>query len=128
MADSTATELSYFFKAMQEDREGWLGKDGLVISDGAFAGADWVLTPYPGKSLTNKQQWYNFCLSSTRMYVEQVFGQWKSRWRVLIKESQCSHKTMSQDQVWVVLFLSRGVGESCQSVLQRGSALSGNWE
>jgi len=29
------------------------------------------------------------------MYVEQTFGQWKNRWRVLIREQQCRHGTMT---------------------------------
>ena len=95
MADSTATQLSYFYEQITIDREGWLGKNGVLVSDGACGISDFIMVPYPGTILTNKQQWFNFCFSSTRMYVEQVFGMWKSRWRVCIREQQCSHSLMS---------------------------------
>eukprot|EP00873_Tetraselmis_striata_P009068 jgi/Tetstr1/429332/TSEL_019250.t1 len=35
MSDSTATQLSSFYQGMFEDKEGWLGPDSLLISDGA---------------------------------------------------------------------------------------------
>jgi hypothetical protein len=96
MADSTATQLSYFYEQITKDREGWLGKDGVLVSDGACGISDFIMVPYPGTILTNKQLWFNFCFSSTRMFVEQVFGMWKSRWRVCIREQQCSHSLMSK--------------------------------
>ena len=95
MSDSTATQLSYFYNEMLKDSDSWLGPDGLLLSDGACGIGDFIMTPYPGTQLTNKQQYFNFCLSSTRMFVEQTFGMWKSRWRVLIKEQVVSHETMS---------------------------------
>ena len=95
MSDSTATQNAAFFKGMTQDSEGWLGEHGILLSDGACGISSFIMTPYPGTLLTNKQQWFNFCFSSTRMYVEQVFGMWKSRWRVCIKEQQCSHGQMS---------------------------------
>eukprot|EP00951_Prasinocladus_malaysianus_P017943 scaffold142167_cov15-Prasinocladus_malaysianus.AAC.1 len=95
MSDSTATQLSFFYNEMLVDHEAWLGPHGVMISDGACGINDFIMTPYPGTQLTNMQQWFNFCFSSTRMFVEQVFGQWKSRWRLLIREQQCSHAVMS---------------------------------
>jgi len=95
MSDSTACQLSNFHHQISLDREKWLGPSGVLISDGAFGGADYILSPYPGVNLSAKEQYFNFCFSSTRMYVEQVFGMWKSRWRVCIREQQCSHGMMS---------------------------------
>ena len=95
MSDSTATLSSDFYHNFLQDREGWLGTNGMLISDGAFSAGDFVLTPYPGNALNNRQVWFNFAFSSTRMYVEQTFGMWKSRWRVCIKESQCSHRMIT---------------------------------
>ena len=95
MSDSTATLASDFYQNILNDREGWLGPTGLLISDGAFSAGDFVLTPFPGNNLNNRQVWFNFAFSCTRMFVEQAFGMWKSRWRVSIKESQCSHRMMT---------------------------------
>ena len=37
MSDSTATLASDFYENMRNDRDGWLGPNGLLISDGAFS-------------------------------------------------------------------------------------------
>mmetsp|Transcript_28505 Transcript_28505/g.73209 ORF Transcript_28505/g.73209 Transcript_28505/m.73209 type:complete len:231 (-) Transcript_28505:104-796(-) len=94
MSDSTATQLSSFYQGMFEDKEGWLGPGGLLISNGACGLCDFVMVPYPVWTMTDKQRWSNFCFSSTRMFVEQVFGMWKSRWQVCNKEQECSHLMM----------------------------------
>eukprot|EP00873_Tetraselmis_striata_P041741 jgi/Tetstr1/462005/TSEL_007076.t1 len=90
-SDSTVTYHSTFMQEILADREKWLGSpDGLLISDGAFSMGRVVLTPYPmphgGGVLEEYQRWFNFCFSSTRIVVEQVFGIWKSTWRMLLKE------------------------------------------
>ena len=95
MSDSTTTLASDFYENMRNDREGWLGPNGLLISDGAFSAGDFVLTPFPGQQLNNRQAWFNFAFRSTRMFVEQAFGMWKSVWRVCIKESQCIHRMIT---------------------------------
>ena len=113
MSDSTATQLSHFFNDMMRDSESWLGPHGMLLSDGACSNSDFILTPYPGTKLTNMQQWFNFCLSSTRMFVEQVFGQWKNRWRVLLREQQCRHGTIRERENTYI----------CKSILRTSETL-----
>jgi hypothetical protein len=36
--------------------------------------------------------WYNFCHSSTRFFVEEVFGRWKNKWRFLLSRITESHE------------------------------------
>jgi hypothetical protein len=65
-----------------------------MVSDGAFAAGGFVLTPYSGRQLTVKQQFFNFCFSSTRFYVEQTIGQWKNKFRVLLLQQALSFPLM----------------------------------
>jgi len=44
---------SFFFQDMKRDREGWLGPNELMITDGAFSSGEFVLTPFPGTNLKN---------------------------------------------------------------------------
>jgi hypothetical protein len=53
-----------------------------MLSDGGIS-EEHLLTPY-FQPTTEGQQWFNFCHSSTRFVVEQVFGMWKQTWRILI--------------------------------------------
>jgi len=66
------------------DKDAWLGKGGVVLGDsGASDGDEVFLNPYHNPSDPDKC-WFNFCHSSTRFFVEQVFGIWKSRFRFLL--------------------------------------------
>jgi hypothetical protein len=85
--DNTVTKASCFMAAIKKDPVKWLGPNGFIVSDGAFSQDDIVMTPYPlGEGMTMRKRYFNFCFSSTRIFVEQVFGIWKMRWRVLLKE------------------------------------------
>jgi len=54
-----------------------LGDSGASDGDSVF------LNPYHNPSDPDKL-YFNFCHSSTRFFVEQVFGIWKSRFRFLL--------------------------------------------
>ena len=84
--DKTCTEYSYFWAEMHKNRKLWLGKDGVVTADTAWGiGSELVLTPYTvADGSTEALQWYNFVHSSTRFFVEEVYGRWKNRFRCLI--------------------------------------------
>ena len=71
---------------MHKNRKLWLGEDGVVAADTAFGiGSELVMTPYTvADGSTEAQQWYNFVHSSTRFFVEEVYGRWKNRFRCLI--------------------------------------------
>ena len=94
--DNTVLAQNWLLKAISKDRESWLGKDGLIIGDGGASDGDNVfLNPFHAPTEPSKC-WYNFCHSSTRFYVEQVFGQWKNRFRFLLNPCNTKQKLTNQ--------------------------------
>jgi hypothetical protein len=76
-------------------RDKLLGPNGMVIGDAGTGCRPWLLTPVDqvdGQSLTKAEEYFNFCLSSTRIVIEQVFGIWKNRWRILLRETKMDHE------------------------------------
>jgi hypothetical protein len=65
-----------------QDPVAFLGEGGFMVSDGGISEKH-LLGPY-SQPTTGPQQNFNFCHSSTRFVVEQVFGMWKQTWRILI--------------------------------------------
>jgi hypothetical protein len=103
--DSTVTKNSWFMEEIRKDPVKWLGKEnGLIVSDGGLGMDDLIITPYPLEGLTQKQRYFNFCLSSTRIYVEQVFGMWKMRWRVLMRETEVKRSRLNFI-IWATVIL-----------------------
>ena len=72
-SDSAISEFSWLLGEIRENKEEWLGKDGMIIGDGGFAQDDFLMTPF-ANARTNRDHLFNFCFSSTRFYVEQAFG------------------------------------------------------
>eukprot|EP00951_Prasinocladus_malaysianus_P037107 scaffold395992_cov48-Prasinocladus_malaysianus.AAC.2 len=104
-SDATVTEESAFWEDIKADFEAWLGPMGMLISDGAIGLSDIVLTPYPRSAgMTEKRRWFNFCHSSTRIYVEQIFGMWKNRWRINMFESKV-HRSFLSLMIYATLIL-----------------------
>jgi hypothetical protein len=121
-SDSHVTSISSFWEDIQANVEEWLGPNGMLISDGAFGLSDIVLTPYPRHAgMTGKRRWFNFCFSSTRIYVEQIFGMWKNRWRIVLKESDISRPFLS-----LVIYATMVLHNICVSYGIAGYALDSN--
>lgn len=89
--DTTVYEFADFAEQIKEDPEVFLGPDGMIAVDGGFAQDDFCLLPYREAS-TDQEKWFNFCHSSTRLVVEQTFGQWKNRFRIVLRGCTLSHK------------------------------------
>ena len=82
--DNTVLKRSAVMQAIAQDPEHYLGPGGLVLGDsGASDGDNVFLNPYHNPTSADKC-WFNFCHSSTRFFVEQTFGIWKSRFRFLL--------------------------------------------
>ncbi|CAG8476958.1 14048_t:CDS:2, partial [Ambispora leptoticha] len=63
----------------------WAGlPNSYILGDSDYANTDWLLVPYCDNGhLTIIQQYYNYVHSATRIRIEQAFGIFKSRWRIL---------------------------------------------
>ena len=99
MADTGALKSCEFLHAISADdsvREAWLGRGGLIAGDGGTHDEKGILlTPIPGPT-TPQDLWYNFCHSSTRFFVEETFGRWKNKFRVLLTEMHIPYKLATQ--------------------------------
>ena len=56
----------------------------VILGDPAYALLPWLLKPYQGVGLSDKQK-FNRRLSRARVVVECAFGRLKGRWRSLLK-------------------------------------------
>lgn len=92
--DNTVLARSWLMEAMKCDRAKWLGSSGVVLGDsGASDGGDVFMNPYHAPTEDQpERKHFNFCHSSTRFYVEQIFGIWKSRFRFLLEPLRTQHK------------------------------------
>ncbi len=91
--DAAIIEYSALMKALRANPSSVLGPNGVILGDGGCSGVDErIVTPYDN-AVTQIQRYCNFCISSTRFFVEQTFGIWKNRFRVLLKPMQCTQRT-----------------------------------
>jgi hypothetical protein len=82
--DNTILARWKLMEDISGDPARWLGPSGVVLGDSGASDGDKVfLNPYHNPSDPDKL-YFNFCHSSTRFFVEQVFGIWKSRFRFLL--------------------------------------------
>ena len=90
--DNFILSESWLMGQIAQNREAWLGVDGVIAADGgASDGGNLLLNPIPNAT-TVTDLWYNFCHSSTRFFVEETFGRWKNRFRFLIQACDLDHK------------------------------------
>ena len=90
--DNTVLSRNWLMAKISADKDKWLGPGGVVLGDsGASDGDEFFLNPYHAPTDPDRC-WFNFCHSSTRFYIEQVFGIWKSRFRFLLHPCNTKHK------------------------------------
>jgi len=105
--DNTVLARMQFMEDLKADPDRWLGPGGLILGDsGASDGDSFFLNPYhsPGSTETDKL-WFNFCHSSTRFFVEQVFGMWKSRFRFLLTTMQGANHALATKLIYASTIL-----------------------
>ena len=66
----------------------------LILGDSAFPFTMHLMKPYSRGIVNEKQRYYNYRLSRSRMVTECAYGQLKSRWRMLFKKCECSKETV----------------------------------
>ena len=82
--DNTILARSEFMKNVTANPDKWLGKGGLILGDsGASDGDNVFLNPYNHPTERDRCL-FNYTHSSTRFFIEQTFGMWKSRFRFLL--------------------------------------------
>ena len=91
--DNTVLVRSPLMASIASDPDKWLGKGGIILGDSGASDHNHVfLNPYHAPTEPEKC-WFNFCHSSTRFFVEQTFGIWKSRFRFLMHSMPgCNHE------------------------------------
>ncbi|XP_054737896.1 putative nuclease HARBI1 [Anastrepha obliqua] len=74
-----------------------LAQNAIILGDSAYPLSTFLLTPYRDNGhLTREQKKFNFCLSSTRVMIEQAFGILKNKFRILYSMDTASHKKISK--------------------------------
>ena len=103
--DNTVLQRMKFMDDVRKDPDSWLGPGGVVLGDsGASDGDNIFLNPYHNPTDPDKL-WFNFCHSSTRFFVEQVFGMWKSRFRFLLNTMPGTSHTLATKLIFASTIL-----------------------
>lgn len=90
--DNTVLARSWLMNAIKQDRAKWLGEAGVILGDsGASDGDSVFMNPYHAPTCERRLH-FNFCHSSTRFFIEQAFGIWKSRFRFILEPIRTGHK------------------------------------
>ena len=94
--DTTVLKYSSFMEAVRADPVRWLGPGGVIVADGGCHDHDGLfMNPYFNPT-TPQEFHFNFCQSSTRVFVEETFGRWKNRFRFLINPCDTEHELTSR--------------------------------
>ena len=66
----------------------------IILGDSAFQSERWLVTPYTCAVPTPRMEYFNYRLSRARMVAEAAYGQFKGRWRLLLRKCESSVDTV----------------------------------
>ena len=67
----------------------------VILGDPAYPLLPWLMKPFTGSGLSDRQRRFNYRLSRARVVVECAIGRLKGRWRSLLKRSDVRIEFMS---------------------------------
>lgn len=74
-----------------------LAENAIILGDSAYPISKFLLTPYRDNgNLSREQKKFNYCLSSTRVLIEQSFGILKNKFRILDRLDTGCLKSVSE--------------------------------
>jgi len=124
-------------KSLQMPLNGKLGSNEaevpyVIVGDEAFPLKPWLMRPFPGRGLDLHKKIFNYRLSRARRIVENVFGIWAARWRILFSTMECQVE-LCQAIVQCTVLLHNFLRDNCDSEIHEdrvnvdGTVEPGNW-
>ncbi len=104
----------------------------VIVGDEAFPLKPWLMRPFPGRGLDLQKKVFNYRLSRARRVVENVFGIWAARWRILFSTMECD-VVLSQAIVRCTVLLHNFLRDICDTEVNEdrynvdGTVEPGNW-
>ena len=86
----------------------------FLVGDEIFPLKPWLLRPYPGKNLPEKERIYNYRHSRARRTIENAFGILAARWRILLSPIRASVKNVEK-YVCACLALHNYLRQTCNA-------------
>jgi len=80
--DSTAFSMSALASLLERPSGGLVGSY-WIAADEAYVCTRQIVSPWPGRNLTEAKDCFNYWQSSARIHVEQAFGIFVARWGIL---------------------------------------------
>jgi DDE superfamily endonuclease len=80
--DSTVFAVSSLSTLLSRQDENFLLSGFWIAGDEAYVCEVRMMTPWPGRSLSQEKDCFNYWLSSARIHIEQAFGMLIGRWGV----------------------------------------------
>ena len=108
----------------------------VLVGDDIFPLQNWLMKPFPGKSLTEAQSVYNYRLSRCRCTIENAFGILTARWRIFRRPIRANVDTVDHNvQATVCLHNYLHLTDNAHYVPQgfidsedsSGNLISGEW-
>ncbi|CAI2190083.1 3462_t:CDS:2 [Funneliformis geosporum] len=89
--DARVFYRSSLYHEISHNPEQWVPGGTYIIADSAYPLKTYLVKPFSNFDiLTHRERKFNKIHSSMRMVVEQAFGLLKGRWRILLKEVNCT--------------------------------------